>query len=306
MSRRHNKQPKAAKTPNLPSFVELERFSEADIKVWKKAQRHLSELAWLLYFDLEKLRTRHADELVDALKANGCGRFDFNDWCRIVDYQYSLTPLSVAGSLATEGGRFNIGRRLNEASFPPFPALYIASDHDTAFVEKFQIRRDAVEGGLSANELLLRKPSSFSFLRLRGSLELCFDVGDVKALQAFVDIIKKFPLPANVSRLARALNMPPTHMIRTVQYLQKQLLEPDWMANPLQFDLPANSQIFGRLLNAAGYHGVLYPSVRNKGGRCIALFPQNWRGSTSFVEICDVVPEGTNLSRLDKGTPSFE
>lgn len=58
------------------------------------------------------------------------------------------------------------------------------------------------------------------------------------------------------------------------------------------------SQIYGRLCSAAGVHAVLYPSTRDDTRRCLALMPQNWRGSDSFVELQGPVPDTVQLRRL--------
>lgn len=77
------------------------------------------------------------------------------------------------------------------------------------------------------------------------------------------------------------------------------VLHPNWRMLPQQFDLPASSQIFGRIAAAAGIHGILYPSSRHVAKRCLALFPQNWAGSGSFVQVSDEAPEGAQLTRID-------
>jgi hypothetical protein len=88
--------------------------------------------------------------------------------------------------------------------------------------------------------------------------------------------------------------------------LQRLLLDPYWRAEPMQFDLPANSQIFGRIAAAAGLHGILYPSARNQSARCVALFPQNWRSSASFVEILESPPPHVRLTRIDGTTGALQ
>jgi hypothetical protein len=74
---------------------------------------------------------------------------------------------------------------------------------------------------------------------------------------------------------------------------------------PQQFDLPSNSQIFGRIAAAAGLHGILYPSARQVAKRCLALFPQNWADSGSFVEVGDEAPQDARLTRIDATTKEF-
>ena len=72
--------------------------------------------------------------------------------------------------------------------------------------------------------------------------------------------------------------------------------------DPQQFDLPSNSQVFGRIAVAAGLHGILYPSARQQGKQCLALFPQNWADSGSVVEVADTPPPGAGLCRIDGKT----
>ena len=77
------------------------------------------------------------------------GPVEFQRWSRLLDYQFSNQPLSREGSVKGDGGRFNIGRTLNPASYTPFPALYVAEDFQTAFRERFGIDRHGGAGGLS-------------------------------------------------------------------------------------------------------------------------------------------------------------
>ncbi|MHB8474573.1 MAG: RES family NAD+ phosphorylase [Gammaproteobacteria bacterium] len=298
--------PQAPQLSGTPSLAELERFSDLGLRQWRHGWECHRELYAELYFGVEAQRARYAAELADALRSNACAPCLIDGWGRIVDYQYSLAPLSVAGSLSTEGGRFNVGGRLNPSSFTAFPALYIADSLETAYAEKFAIRRGEVREGLSADEIALRRPGSFTFAQLRGRVEFCFDIGDANSLRAFVGIISKFKLPEKARQIAKSMRLLPPTMIRSVPMLRDHLLHVEWNTLPIHFDLPSNSQIFGRMLAAAGFHGVLYPSARETGGQCLALFPQNWRGSTSMLEVCDASPDGARLTRLDGNTGEFE
>jgi len=66
----------------------------------------------------------------------------------------------------------------------------------------------------------------------------------------------------------------------------------------MQHNIPANPQIFGRLLEDAGYQGVVYPSVKG-GGSCMALFLRNFESSPSFVAIADDYPKEVEVGTLD-------
>ena len=75
------------------------------------------------------------------------------------------------------------------------------------------------------------------------------------------------------------------------------LEDPDWRRWPTFFDVPAAPQIFGSLVQSAGIEGILYTSAIT-GGECIAIFPQNFLNSTSFVELDDPAPTGVQI-RID-------
>jgi RES domain-containing protein len=285
---------------DLPSLIELERFTQASLRQWLAAKANLDALQRALYFELEPLRQSNEGRLLDALRSRALASFSFEGWSRIVDYRYALEPLSVAGSLKGEGGRFNIGGDLSPAAFTAFPALYVAEDYEAAFRERFATSTSPRPRGLSAQELALRTPGSFTQLRLRGLAESVIDVGDLEALRPFVSILREFPIPRDARQIARRLGVrPPPWLIRSPVTLQRQLLHPNWRMLPQQFDLPSNSQIFGRIAAAAGLHGILYPSARQLSKRCLALFPQNWADSGSFVEVADDVPQGARLTRID-------
>jgi RES domain-containing protein len=290
-----------------PTLLELERFSHASLAKWLQVADQLGRLHSALYFGLESARRSQEPALLDGLRAGARAGFEFKGWSRIVDYRYTLAPLSVAGSLRREGGRFNIGARLSPGAFTPFPALYLGEDYATAYQERFGLSPAKTAAGLSAAELALRKPDSFTQVQVRGRLDLVLDIGDPQALKPFVEVIKTFVLPANVTTVARQLGLRrPPGLVRSVAALQRQLQHRHWRMLPMQFDLPANTQVFGRMAAAAGMHGILYPSVRHSGSRCLALYPQNWRGSGSFVEVADAVPEEARVVRLDATTGAME
>lgn len=237
--------------------------------------------------------------MIEAVRLGVSGPFAFKDWARIVDWRFSSAPLSTAGSVRGDGGRFNIGSALNPAAHSPFPALYLAEDFDTAYLERFGLKRTSTVGGLSAEEITLRRPTSFTYVKLRGSVDSIIDVGNPNALKAIATVLASFKVPSNVLSVARELGLRPPGLIRTTVGLQRQLLHSNWRLQPSHFDLPANSQIFDRLCVAAGVHGILYPSVRDGSKRCLALFPQNWRASDSLVAFVDTPPAQTGEIRLD-------
>ncbi|MGQ0525249.1 MAG: RES family NAD+ phosphorylase [Betaproteobacteria bacterium] len=282
-----------------PSLELLEQFSRASLSQWKATGRVLAALTHALFFGLENQRAESAGALVDAVRLGVTGPFEFHNWARIVDWRFSTAPLSLEGSVRGDGGRFNIGSTLNPAAYSPFPALYLAEDFETAYRERFGLTRTSTIGGLSAEEVTLRRLTSFTHVKLRGTVDGIVDIANPQALKAIVSVIARFKMPDNVLPMARALGLRPPGLIRTTSGLQRQLLHSNWRMQPSQYDLPANSQIFGRLCAGVGVHGILYPSAKDSSKRCLALFPQNWRASESFVEAVDTPPAQTGEVRLD-------
>jgi hypothetical protein len=97
--------------------VELEQFTSADLRTWQRQSENLEKYHVQLYYHLEGLRSLHNSEICEALWKSKPAEFELDKWVRIIDYQYSLQPLSAAGSLA-HGGRFNIGNDLDPSKFP--------------------------------------------------------------------------------------------------------------------------------------------------------------------------------------------
>jgi hypothetical protein len=85
--------------PGLPSLLELDRFSQTSLRQWLGAKKKLDVLHRALYFELEPLRHVQEARLLDALRSQTLPNYPFESWSRIVDYRYSLEPLSNAGSL---------------------------------------------------------------------------------------------------------------------------------------------------------------------------------------------------------------
>jgi len=285
-----------------PPLTVLDEFSEQSLSAWLRTADNLRSLHSALHFGLEEQRQQVGSALEAALQEAATGSFTIEGWSRIVDYRFSLSPLSVRGSLSGDGGRFNIGSELNAASFTPFPALYIGADYETAFSEKFGHPPTHCSGGLTPIDLALRKPGSFTHISLRGRVETVLDVMSAAALEPFIKVIRKFLVPFGAMQKARKFGSAAPGLIRSTDVLMAQLVDPDWARAPVQFDLPSNSQVFGRIAVAAGLHAILYPSARIEGKRCLALFPQNWEGSDCFIEISDGAPEGARAIRIDAST----
>ncbi|SFN47808.1 RES family NAD+ phosphorylase [Variovorax sp. OV329] len=224
---------------------------------------------------------------------------EFTSWVRIVTYRYGLAPLSSAGSLHGVGGRFNAGTDLDDQTLKAWPCLYIAQDYETAFREKFQLATGDNLGGLTALDLALTPNASHSTVVLRGQLANVFALNDDKALNAVCRVLRRIKMPEAAVRLQKRLKISSrdNYMIRSPFQLKRALLAQNWRLQPVQFGMPAPSQIFAELIRAAGFEGVLYESTKGPG-QCLAIFPEALEDG-SYVELVDPAPEPIKHTRLD-------
>ena len=287
----------------VPNLLELDRFCEADLERWNRLSKDLDELSAVLYSGIEPQRQRYHDELVEALRSVPCTPVDFTGWVRMVTLRYTDEPLAATGSLKGWGGRFNIGIDVDKAIPAPWPALYIASDHETAYREKFGISKDDRVDGLTAEELALQKDGSYSAIRLNGHLSLVFDLSQASVFEPFCKVLRKISLPAEAVKLRTRLKIPRPQaaMIRSAARLMHEVMVVNWRTLPAQFGNPSVSQILAGLLLDAGYEAIRYPSTKGSG-ECVAVFPHRLASETSFVELADAAPASAQYTRLDLST----
>lgn len=285
--------------PPPSAFFLLDQFSVEDIKKYAAFEDQILKFHWDYYNDLAYRRSKIVVEIKKSLLEAAQKNFEFPKWQRAVKIKYELEPLSVAGSLKDPaGGRFNIGD-LNPSQFPPFPALYLAIDKDTAIPELLSQKRDPHQK-LTPLELALTDPSSIAIFSLSGSLDSIINLKErTEKFRPFVDLIKNFDIPNALKETAQKIGLPEPNLIRTIPQLIDCLLAPNWREWPMQFDVPSPSQIFGHLAAEAGIEGILYPS-KFTGKDCLAIFPQNFDDSSdSFVQLDGELPPGIKISRLD-------
>ncbi|MEX0707794.1 MAG: RES family NAD+ phosphorylase [Woeseia sp.] len=276
--------------------VELEKFTGGDLRTWQRQAEKLERFHVQLFFHLEGLRAVHHDSLCTALCSSTAADITLKSWVRIIDYEFSLEPLSAAGSLV-HGGRFNIGRDLDATKYPAFPALYLAENYETAYEERFG-QRPSRHAPLAGHEFALRTPESFTAINVDGKVVNLFDLRDTKSLKVFTDVITSFDVPKELRELAVSVGIKKPLLVRNAGALKKTLLAKEWRQYPSQYEIPANPQVFGRLAVDAGFDGIIYPSTKGPNA-CIALFPTNFAKSDSFVEIADAPPVGVRKTRLD-------
>jgi RES domain-containing protein len=295
-------QPKETKPKKPAGLLELDRFSEVAIGRWLDISRDLDQLEDDLFFGIQPEQRRWRNEILESLERSPRLELVLTGWVRIVPFQYSNTPLSCAGSMKSIGGRFNAGCELDPGTLPPWPALYLAEDYETAFREKFQLASDGTVDGLSATDLALQKGASHSTVQLHGELENVFDMTAPANLNAVARVLKKIGMPPRARALKKKLGIAPQdlRMVQGGVDLYRAVLEHNWRQLPIQFGLPARSHVLAEMIRAANYEAILYPST--KGGKnCLAVFPDKL-GAASFIELSDPVPTTVGHTRLDART----
>lgn len=281
---------------NQNDAIILDQFSDASLSQWNRLSSLLEEYNVKLFYYLESLRTLHHRQLCDALLNQKPLSISANNWWRIVDHKYSNSPLSSIGSLKV-GGRFNIGNNLSPSGFKPFPVLYIAENEDTAYNEKFG--QTTAANGLTSNELALRASSSYTAVRLQINIDNVFDLCNANNLIQFTKIISQFQLTSELKELAKQIGIKPPYLISDAPRLKNMLLANNWKYYPVQHDIPANPQLFGRMLRDAGFEGVIYPSTKSQSRKNIAIFSENLEKSSSYIALQDPSPDTVNFIKLD-------
>lgn len=280
-------------------LLELDRFSGADLARWSKLSGDLDELNASLYFGVEPARRRLRSKLCDALHQAGGIALNLRAWARMVTYQYSLQPLSCAGSLQSVGGRFNAGFELDENTLQPWPALYLAEDFETAYREKFQLASADLTEGLRPDELALEHAVGLTTVFLNGHIDNVFDMTSFVTLNSVGRIFRDVKIPKEASQLAKQLKISDRQkiMIQNGQQLHSAIVKNNWRVWPMQFGLPAPSQSMAELIKASGYEGILYPSSKGPG-RCLVVFPENL-SDHSHIELIGAAPSAATITRLD-------
>lgn len=283
------------------NILELDRFSETNLREWNAASQNLDELEAVFYFNLEPERRKLRPQLLKALRSVEPLVYPLENWVRLIDYQYGLEPLGCAGSLCNPegGGRFNVGIELDPGTLSPWPALYIAQDHATAFREKFQIESKSNIDGLTPSELALNPGVNYTAISLCGKLHRVFDLRKDASVAALAKVLAKITLPPRARELAKELKIPMSEllMVKTAEQVCSVVLKNNWRTLPVQFGLPSQSHILAELIRAAGFEAILYKSTKGAGD-CLAIFPGLMDGR-SYIEVVGQALPGVKHVRLD-------
>lgn len=271
----------------------LESGSIKDIRRAKELTGELLKYQWAYYSELARQRNEIQDKIQQAV-IQTCIPYELNHWQRAVKYKYGLHPFSTVGSLSFIGGRFNTGKGVN-TEVPHFAGLYIAENKDTALQEHLgQVKHDQ----LTPREVALTNPASETIVSISGRIDKVFDLTNEKNLLPLIELIKDFKFSTEFKTFSKKLGFTSPQIIKTPELLIQTLLTPDWRQLPSNYDIPANSQIFGHIVHQAGIEGILYPS-KLTGCLCLAIFPKNFVGTDSYLKLDDEAPHEKVPIRID-------
>jgi len=277
-------------------FILLDSVPPRAIKTWIKLHNDVIDYTAEHFAYFAHRRSQVMGELKQSLLENTIC-YEFNDMRRIVSHQFSNTPLSAIGSVKSfPGGRFNIGV-IDTERFPQFPALYLAEDTSTAFLEMNGIKPNVTTQGLTASELAVA--GNFSHFVIQGKLTTVLDLTDAESLKQFYALLQGIELPLYYRKKATQLKIGAMLPVKSLKELRETLFADNWRLMPMQFDVPANSQILGQIAHSAGIEAILYPSVKtNKNA--LAVYPENFLNSEAFVEIRGDVAESVLHKKIDR------
>jgi hypothetical protein len=74
-------------------------------------------------------------------------------------------------------------------------------------------------------------------------------------------------------------------------------MEANWKSWPIHFDVPANSQVFARMVVEAGFEGILYRSAKG-AGKCLAVFTRRLEKSGSRIALRGRSPPGSRFTEI--------
>jgi hypothetical protein len=279
-------------------FFLLDNLPPRAIKSWIKLHDKIIDYTAEHFAYFAHKRSQLIENLKQSLQEKTTS-FEFSNWRRIISHQFSNAPLSTLGSVKSfPGGRFNIGD-IDIERFPKFPALYLAEDTTTAFLEVMGLKPEIIADGLTGKELAAA--GNYSHFVVQGRLTNILDLTNSESLQPFYTNLKNIELPIYYRKKANQLKISPMPPVKNLEELRKTLFAEEWRLMPMQFDAPANSQILGQIAHSAGIEAILYPSVKTNQ-KALAVYPENFINSDAFVEITGAVAETVIHTRIDKDT----
>lgn len=231
-------------------------------------------------------RKEHIEAVIEEHMSK---QFGGDSLWRIVSTDFSQDPLCTIGSvLRPPGGRLNFGEGLE--GYEQFHSLYIADSSQTATFEKFHDPETYSGDEYSQDFLSLGISESHTSFRLKAEFSSIIDLRDDDFLKDFLECIKDIPDPVDLNKIAKFHGWRRSTSVKTLEGLKDSLLDHNYTHYGITYGLPSNSQWLGYLCYKMGVQAVIFPSVRNKEGFNIAVFPDNFiNDAEAHVSLADEI-----------------
>lgn len=256
-------------------------FSIDEPKKLSQYKNYLFDEYNYYYNEREKIK----EEIIFSLNDKTTS-YLFKNWFRLTRTKYVMNPLNCKGSVEdATGGRFNIGS-IKRDRFPPFPVLYIGNGKETCIKEVYP-----------GMEHFFNSKRSDSFFKISGHIYSMLDITKKGSLNKFIKTIKQITLSKQLQNRFKKLNISTEERtsIQSMKQFEKIIYNKNWKIDPNIHGIPAPSQIFGQLAKKAGIEAILYKSTRkSRTGFCIAVFPENFKNSDSYIKLEDCPKDITN------------
>ena len=160
------------------------------------------------------------------------------------------------------------------------------------------------KGSLFRNGAFFDSGKADSFFKISGSIYSALDITKKGALDKFLETIKKIKPSKALQKRAEKLNLKKSQSIQNITQLKTELYDTNWRKYPNIYNILSPSQIFGRLVRNAGIEAIVYKSTKkSKAGLCMAVFPENFKHSDSYIKLEDC-PKG--IVNKTMNTETFE
>jgi hypothetical protein len=279
---------KKSKTDPFREFLEKNEISPevyAEFTLSRFQRANDAVLFWweTYWMYLAREREKKLDEIKASLFSAAIPEFRQTGLSRIVAGNHTSSPLSMLGSIRIPG-RFNVGSI--SSSLTSFPSLYLASDEQTARAEKFLHMSLAGEGNLTPEEMYTKPKGPYLHATVNVELSNLLDLREKAVLGEFLKIVKEIKISREMRRRALRLRIKPVPgVIGDIETLFASIFESNFSQWQTHINLPSNSQWLGLYAKLAGLQGIIYPSIRNPSGFNLAVFPENFKDTFSFVEL---------------------
>ena len=141
-----------------------------------------------------------------------------------------------------------------------------------------------------------------SFFQISGHIYSALDITKKGSLDKFVKTIKQIKLSKHLQNRAEKLALKKRYSVQSITKLKNCIYDVNWRNFPNIYNIPSLPQIFGQLAKNAGIESIVYKSTKkSKAGLCMAVFPENFQNSDSYIKLEDC-PKGITNKKMDSET----